>query len=194
MVKSHPQILQKESATTSEVTLDKQTQQTELVIATGLNFSIKNFTFLFIQLLGLCGINSYMLLDMCHKLHITTVAILVSVFCELFSFLYCPKKWQKLFAIATLMIFPIGQAAGEYVLIFLLIPFLAYLTEENEINQRNLFPEILFILLFVTIPVPLELMKGTVYFITIDFLLKVLSLMAMAIYIFAIAIKNAIKR
>lgn len=70
------------------------------------------------------------------------------------------------------------------------IPLLSYMEEEEKTDRKNVFSLLLFLLLFVPIALPVEIMRGTVYFISLDFLAKLFALMTMYVYLFIIAIRN----
>ena len=174
-----------------------QAIQTEIqppILATGLNYSLQNSCMLLIQTAGLLGFDAYGLLLLFRKFHISILLTVLLSLGGLFCMIFCKKSWQKQFSATTLMIFPIGRAAGTYILMFLTIPLLTYIEEEEKICHKNLLATFFFIFLFAPIAIPVEIMQGTVYFISIDFLAKLFALISMYIYLLASAIRNLSKQ
>ena len=79
------------------------------------------------------------------------VAFILAELAALVSMFIVPKKWQK-YALLSIMLLNIQSVSSSYSMVFMLIPFLAFISDRSKKQPIDILYLILFSLLFVPIP------------------------------------------
>lgn len=145
----------------------------------GLNYSMRNFCDLLQQVVGkLSGSAAFE--KLWSRLHLTLLFTLCSMFCGIFSCVFCKKNWQKYFACAATFILICGRGSATYILLFLIPALMEFFADE----EKDYFALALFTVMFTLFAVPVALLPGNLYLVTFSFVVTALAFLIFCGYLF----------
>ena len=150
------------------------------VYGDGLNYSMRNYCCLFLQVLRTLLSGSMAFEQLWSSLHLTVLVTVCAVLCGVFACAFCTRTWQKYFALGATLILASGRASSSYILIFTIPALLEFIADE----EKDYFSLALFCILMSLFALPVALLPGAVYLVTFSFLISSAAFLLLCINVF----------